>query len=316
MRPSSGVPSSKGATLSVEAARNVVVQTWVRHLASFVALDVNSLPDSEAGFQLETDKLALPVAAAEGKQENQYQPTGNVDWVALPSTRPQLVMLAHVKTTWQPRPSTSLQPATEDDLVVLERQAVGQKWRIVGYPALDPSEATSLSGVRQLRGAYPKGSSSSLPIPPSSLAEAYWGYVSGGANAPFSPGVSTDQRRASLQQTITSYSEAGASLSFPFEAGSVIAAYGAGGKGDGLVLFGVRYAEVLTAPTGRCIVQSSTQGVLPRSVPAGKYAQVRLELRDVDVALENRSTGTVTVLGYFSTMVGQATTPTDAPACL
>lgn len=313
-RPSD--PSSNGPTLSSEAARNVAVQTWVRHLASVVALDANSLSDSEAGFQLETDKLALPLASAEGKKENQYAPTGNVDWVALPSKKPQLVMLAHIKTTWQPQPSSSVQQSSEDDLVLFARQAVGQKWHLIAYPSFPSSSDASPSEVRQLTGAYPTRSTSSLPIPPSSLPEKYSTYVSGGASAPFSAGPLTDQRRSSLQQSISAESQEGVSMSLPFESGSVIGTYEVGGQGDGLVAFGTRYAELLTAPAGRCIVQSSTQPSLPTVVPAGKYAQVRLELGEVDLALENKSTGTVQILGDFSAIVGESTTPTTAPACL
>lgn len=307
--------SSNGPTLSSQAAKNVAVQTWVRHVASVVALDAKTLTDSEAGFQLQTDKLALPVASAEGKKENQYQPTGNVAWVALPSTKPQLVMLARIKTTWEPRPSSGAQRAIEDDLVVFARQGVGKKWRMIAYSTLDPSSATP-SELHQLKGAYPSRSTSSLPTPPSSLAEKYWTYVSGGANAQFSPGPFTDRLRTSLQQTISATAQTGVTMSYPFESGPIIGSYSVGGKGEALIAFGMRYAQLLTAPSGRCIIQSSSQPALPAVVPAGKYAQVRLELRAVDLALENKSSGTVQILSNFTTMVGESTTPTEAPTCL
>lgn len=312
-RPSDS--SSNGPTLSSKAATSVAVQTWVRHLASFVALDANSLSDSEAGFQLQTDKLALPVASAEGKKENQYAPTGSVSWVALPSSKPQLVMLARIKTTWQPKPSSSVPQTSEDDIVVFARQAAGQKWHVIAYPALDPSLAATLSEVRQLSGKYSTRLTSSLPIQPSALPKKYLAYVSGGASASFSPGAYTDQRRSSLLQTISTTSQAGASMSVPFESGSVIGAYAVGRNGNGLIAFGSTYAELLTAPTGRCIVQSSAQPALPTIVPAGKYGQVRLEFRAVDLALEDRATGTVAILGDYTTVVGESTTPTTAAAC-
>lgn len=313
-RPSD--PSSNGPTLSSVAARNVAVQTWVRHLASFVALDANTLSDSEAGFQLQMDKAALPLATAEGKKENQYAPTGSVAWVALPSSKPQLIMLARIKTTWQPQPSSTVQQTSEDDLVVFAREGVGKKWHVIAYPSLDKSTVTVPGEVRELNGRYPTRSNSSLPIPPSALAQKYLTYVSGGAGADFSPGPFTDQRRTSMQQTTSVFLHAGASMSFPFESGSVIGTYAVGGKRDALVAFGTRYQELLTAAPGRCLVQSAAQPALPTVVPAGKYAEIRLELRAVDLALENTATGTVAILGDDSTIVGATTTPTTAPACL
>lgn len=310
--------SSTGAsTLSAEAARNVAVQTWVRHLAAAVALDANSFPNSEAGFQLESDKLATPVDVAEGEQENQYQPTGNVAWVALPSRSPQLVMLARIKTTWQPQPSSSVQETSGENLVVLERQGVGKKWRIVAYPALDPSPPTQLSEVRELKGAYPSHSSSSLPVGATSLPAKYWSYVTGaGPSEPFAPGPFTDQLRASYQQEATTYSSQGDSLSFPFEGASQIGTYAVGTGGDALVVFGLRFASVQNASNASCFVQSSAHPSFPTIVPDGRYAQVRLEYRSVRAALEQKSTGMVTILGEYTVLVGETTTPTTAPACL
>lgn len=309
--------SSSSPMLSSEAARNVAVQTWVRHLASVVALDANSLPNSEAGFQLESDKLATPVEVAEGQQENQYQPTGNVAWVARPPKSPQLVMVARIKTTWQPQPSSSVEQTSGENLVVLARDGVGAKWRIVAYPALDPSLPAQLSEVRQLRGAYPGRSSSSLPISPASLPATYWSYATGNADsASFAPGPFTDQLRMSYQQESTAYSSRGDSLAFPFEAASQIGTYGVGSGGDALVVFGLRFASVQSAPKGNCFPQSSANPSFPTIVPDGRYAQVRLEYRSVRVALEQKSTGTVTVLGEYTVLVGESTTPTTAPTCL
>lgn len=309
--------SSSSSTLSAEAARNVVVQTWVRHLAAAVALDANSFPNSEAGFQLDSDKLATPVALSDGEQENQYQPTGDVAWVAVPSRTPQLVMLARIKTTWQPQPSSSAQETSGENLVVLARHAVGERWRIVAYPALDPSPPTQLSEVRRLRGAYPAKSLSSLPVPPTALPETYWNYVTGTvASAPFATGAFTDQLRTSYQQEMAAYSSRGESLSFPFEAASQIGTYSVGTGRDALVVFGLRFASVQNAPKGSCFVQSSANRSFQPIVPDGRYAQVRLEYRTVRAALEQKSTGMVTILGEYTVLVGESTIPSTAPTCL
>lgn len=302
-----------GPTLSTKDATNVALQTWVTHLASMVGLDTGTLPKSEIGFQLQTDTLTIPVDKAEGQQQNQAMPSGKVEWVALPSAKPQLLMLARIKTTWNPQSPSSVPQSTQDDLVMLARQRVGAPWHILGYPSLSGETDAQITTVRHLNGGLP--ASASLPVKPSSLPSTYWTYVNGGASSAFAPGPLTDQLRASMAQGEANVATVGASVSYPFEAGAVIGSYAVGG-GDGLVFFGVRYATVSNGPPGSCLIQAPSERGLPTIVPDGKYDQVRVEYRSIDVALEDPSTGMVSILGASTPIVvGQSNTPTQSPAC-
>lgn len=123
---------------SNKVLESAVVNTWVQDVISYAALDSSTLDRSEVGFQLSTDKMAMPMYRAEGQLENQYSPTGRVDWaVGAPKAEPREV-LAHIQTTWVPGPNMTVTTYSQDEYAVLSRASTGAPWRtrVPGGPGL------------------------------------------------------------------------------------------------------------------------------------------------------------------------------------
>ncbi len=315
---SSGGGSYTGSKrLSTAAGTNVAVKAWVGHLVSFDAVDPTTIGNVETGFALQADQAELTYGRSISAPENQYQPTGNVAWTAIPPETPTLSELARIETTWKLDPGStapSLPPA--DSLALLQRKSTHAKWMISAWLDLsNPSQAT-LNEIRTLGNPLSSNAMTKLPIPPQELPSAYVDYIGGGESSTFAPGLFTDQTRSQFLSAQASWVANGDSVTYKYSQGSVAGVYSLKG-GDALVFFGFSYDNVYQANPNTCLRQGPATPNFPSVVPDGNYQSVSYPAVESLLAIEDPRSGTVSIAAGSSYPALKATTtPTTAPTCL
>ena len=306
-------PDQRG--LTQKQATQAALLTWGSFLNAEVAVDPPSLAKSEAGHQLQIDQAVLRAGLKGGEKENQYQPTATVEWVAYPRTAPQLAEIARITTVW------GSGGGNWDRLALFVRSSVDKPWHILSAPELSNPSATQVAALRSFGQSSSSRSSPvpNLPIAPASLGSAYLQYVGGGNDQHFAAGPFTDQVRSSNVTSVRSWDQAGISITFPADSSWLDGVYPLGQDGDWLVFFGTRYDWKYDAQAGHCVPQGSTpqQEYFPTAyVPAGKYAEVRVQYSAVYAAIESPSTSSVDVVAGELIPVGASTQPTTEPSCM
>ncbi|MGH7919229.1 MAG: hypothetical protein ACREQM_04695 [Candidatus Dormibacteraceae bacterium] len=313
--PSSG-HSHGSASLTQTSGKRIAVDTWVKRLNSFVALDPGTLSQSESGGLLTLDKQVVELNRAQGNQENQYQPTGKVDWVAYAAKAPQMEELARIEETWVPAPGTSVSKFSDDELVVFSRPSVKGSWRASAMVTLAAAPSAEMTELRGFGGRLPAASQKKLPIAPEALPAAYQSYIQGAANSHFAPGQFTDVQRNQFAAGRTSGSSQGVAVSYQLGPGRVEGVYGLP-EGNALVFFTTSFTEVYTANPNTCMQQVSSAPNFPPIVPDGRYQSVHVQKESGVLAVEDPSTSTITIIQDSSyPSLKASTTPATAPICL
>ncbi len=315
--PSSGGGSSAvSGRLTTAAGIKAAANAWVGHLVSYVAEDPTTLGKVETGFALQADKGLLAFNQSRGAPENQYQPTGNVDWVAIPPQTPTLSEVARIETNFKPISGSSQPAGSEDSLVLLARRSTQSRWLISNWADFNNPSPTILNQVRTLRGPMSAADAARLPIPAQGLPNAYLSYLGGGDNSKFVPGQYTDQSRNNFEAAQAGWTAVGVSFAYGYLQGSVQGVYSLGG-GDALVFFGLVYSNEFQASPDTCLQQISSREQFPSVVPAGRYQSITLQNMASEVAIEDLHGGNVSVIASMAFAPTKATTsPTTAPACL
>lgn len=200
-------------------------------------------------------------------------------------------------------PPSQLGPCPNDDtLLLFERSAPGDRWRIVLEPSADAGRfatlATSPGGTASAVPAAVEKAAGGLPARVATALVRYeasgrlgslrQGDFNGACWAVPNPRLAVQQAQQAGFDARELFTPLGDSVTFALA------------DGEGLALFALRFAETIVAPASSAIVWHHDSQVITSSLlPAGRYSRVT-ETGEVEIAAFVGSSGAYRLAGAYS----------------
>ena len=309
--PGLGVQASPTpGTLTPAQAAQVALREWSGVVDALSALDDGQLGAVETEPQLSLDRVTIAQQRQAGKAPGQGTPAATVEEayaVGPPGQADSIV--ARISTAW----GAGSQPV--DTLVVLTHAGTGTAWKLA-WSSGGVESRDQLGTVARPQGPLDRATAGQLTIQPDDLASAYVGYLTGG-NAPFAPGMLTNQQRDGLAASRSAYTRKGAGWDFSAEPSDAVQAYRAP-NGGAIVFFEIAAREHLATHGAVCLKQDQGRANYGPSVPPGSYDELTREVRGPMLALvpkRGSNTQVVIAAGYVLRF-GASTKPSTDPRCL